>query len=142
MLASTSEAPRFYLSAIGDTAILGTVTLRITTFAPELYRVKRAIPVIVERRRDGYVASFIEANINSSGATLREAFENVKVLILDVFDGLSAMPPSKLGPGPARQFAILREFFELSSSSLGTEEFQTRKVGAVPARVPGEEEQA
>jgi predicted RNase H-like HicB family nuclease len=114
MVESTSEVPRAHLAAIGDTAILGTVTLRIHTFAPELYRVKRALPVAVERRRDGYVATFVEANVSSSGATLREAFENVKVLILDVFDSLSAMSPSRLGPGPARQLAILREFFELS----------------------------
>ena len=100
------------LASIEDTAILGTFTLHVETFAPEPYRVRRPIPVSLQRRVDGYVASFVEANVNSSGDTQQEAVANVKELILDVFDSLSTLPPSKLGPGPARQLAVLREFID------------------------------
>jgi hypothetical protein len=100
-------------------AILGTATLQIDTFAPEPYRVKRAIPVSVQRRTDGCLASFVEANVNSSGDTQQEAFANVKELILDVFDSLNSLPPSKLGPGPARQLAVLREFIDVPQDHEG-----------------------
>jgi predicted RNase H-like HicB family nuclease len=107
------------LTAIEEMAILGTATLQIDTFAPEPYRVKRAIPVSVQRRTDGYLASFVEANVNSSGDTQQEAFANVKELILDVFDSLNSLPPSKLGPGPARQLAVLREFIDVPQDHEG-----------------------
>jgi len=78
------------------------------------YKVKRPIPISLQRRVDGYVASFVEANVNSSGDTQQEALANVEELILDVFDSLSSMPPSKLGPGPARQLAVLREYIDVA----------------------------
>ena len=90
------------------------VTLHVETFAPEPYRVKRAIPLALQRRADGYLALFVEANVNSSGGTQEEALANVKELILDVFDSLSSLPPSKLGPGPARKLAVLREFIDFA----------------------------
>jgi predicted RNase H-like HicB family nuclease len=102
------------LAAIEDAAILGTFTLHVETFASEPYKVKRPIPLSLQRRTDGYIASFVEANVNSSGDTQQEALANVKELILDAFDSLSSMPTSKLGPGPARQLAVLREFIDVA----------------------------
>jgi predicted RNase H-like HicB family nuclease len=102
------------LAAIEDAAILGTFTLHVETFAPEPYKVKRPIPLSLQRRTDGYIASFVEANVNSSGDTQQEALANVKELILDAFDSLSSLPPSKLGPGPARQLAVQREFIDVA----------------------------
>jgi predicted RNase H-like HicB family nuclease len=110
------------LEAIEDTAILGTFALHIETFAPEPYEVKRPIPVSLQCRTDGYLASFVEANVNSSGDTQQEALANVKELILDVFDSLTALPPSKLGPGPARQLAVLREFVNAAQDHEGARE--------------------
>jgi predicted RNase H-like HicB family nuclease len=102
------------LAVIEDTAILGSFTLHVETFAPELYKVKRPVPISLQRRADGYIASFVEANVNSSGDTQQEALANVKELILDAFDSLSSLPPTKLGPGPARQLAVLREFIDVA----------------------------
>jgi predicted RNase H-like HicB family nuclease len=91
---------------------LGWVTLYIETFAPEPYRVKKAIPVCVQHRTDGFVASFADANIHASGDTQQEAFGHLKELILDIFDSLSALPVSKLGPEPRRQLAVLKDFLD------------------------------
>jgi len=88
------------------------LVLLVETFCPEPYRLKRPIPITVFRLDDGYGASFADANINSSGDSQQEAFANCKELLLDVFDRLSSLPAAKLGPGPARQIAVLREFMD------------------------------
>ena len=88
------------------------VPMNIETFAPEPYRVRRAIPIAVRSSGDGFVASFADANISSSGDTQQEAYTNVKELILDVCERLNSLPAQKLGPGPARQLAVLREFVD------------------------------
>lgn len=107
------------LAMLEDTAILGTFTLHIETFAPEPYTVKRPLPVSMQRRQDGYLASFVDANINSSGDTQQEAFANLRELILDVFDNLRSLPASELGPGPKRQLAVLREFIDVAQDHEG-----------------------
>ena len=89
----------------------GWVTFYIETFAPEPYRVKKTIPACVQHRTDGFVASFADANIHASGDTQQEAYSNLKELILDVFDNLSALSVSKLGPEPRRQLAVFKKFF-------------------------------
>jgi hypothetical protein len=90
-------------------------TLYLSTFAPEPYTVKRPIPIAVQENSYGFFASFADANINSSGDTQQEAFANVRELILDVFDRLNSLPAKKLGPGPARQIAVLREFIDAAT---------------------------
>jgi hypothetical protein len=77
---------------------------------PEPYRLLKPIPIVVQHDSEGFRASFMDAGINSSGDTQQEAYSNVKELILDVFDSLRALPASKLGPKPARQLDVLREF--------------------------------
>ena len=96
-------------------AVLGSVTLNITTFTPEPYSVKKPIPVCVQRGAGGFMASFADANINASGETQQEAYANLRELILDIFDSLTALPESKLGSGPRRQLAVLREFVDVSA---------------------------
>jgi hypothetical protein len=91
---------------------VGAVTVQIESFAPEPYKVKRSIPVAIWHRNGGCEASFIEANINSSGDTAHEAFSNLKELILDIFDRLIRVPESKLGPGPSRRLVVLREYVD------------------------------
>jgi predicted RNase H-like HicB family nuclease len=86
------------------------MTIQISTFAPEAYEVLRPIPVLIRPEGDEFVASFVEANVNSSGETQQEAFENVKALLLDVFDNLRFHPVEKLGPEPAHRLAVLRDF--------------------------------
>lgn len=100
------------LERIEDVEPASPMTMHIETFAPEPYRVRRAIPIVVRPSSGCLVASFVDANISSSGDNPQEAYENVKELILDVFDRLSSLPAEKLGPGPARQLAVLREFVD------------------------------
>jgi predicted RNase H-like HicB family nuclease len=84
----------------------------IQTFAPEPYTLLRPISVLIEDSEDGYLASFFDANIGTSGETEQEAFENLKSLVLDIFDSLSREASERLGPEPARQLAVLRSAVE------------------------------
>jgi hypothetical protein len=86
------------------------VTLQISTFAPEPYEVLRPIPVLIRSEGDEFVASFVEANVNASGETQQEAFESLKLLVLDMFDSLKSHPAEKLGPESVRRLAVLRDF--------------------------------
>ena len=89
----------------------GSKTVEIQTFAPEPYQLSSPISVTVEEDGTGsFVASFFDANIGTSGENEQEAFENLKSLILDVFDSLNREAPAKLGPEPRRQLAVLRRF--------------------------------
>jgi predicted RNase H-like HicB family nuclease len=65
---------------------------------------------VIQPSEEGFSAGFFDANIHASGDTEEEALRNLKSLILDVFDSLSAEPPKDLGPQPARQLAVLNEF--------------------------------
>lgn len=88
----------------------GTKIVPIQTFAPEPYSLLKPMSVLIEDSEDGYLASFFDANIGTSGETEQEAFENLKSLVLDMFDSLSREAPERLGPEPARQLAVLRSF--------------------------------
>lgn len=102
-LAATEEKLR-------ELAEPGAITFSVATFAPEPYAVKQPFGIVVWHQPEGFIASFVDANINSSGDTQQEAFANTKELILDTFDRLNSLPANKLGPGPKRQLAVLREF--------------------------------
>jgi hypothetical protein len=65
---------------------------------------------VVVRPSDGeYEATFFDANIGIIGDTEEEAVRNLKLLIVDTFEMLESNEAS-LGPEPARQLAVLREF--------------------------------
>ena len=85
-------------------------TVYISTFTPDLYVVKKPIPVHIESSGDGYMATFFDANISTSGEMAEEAFSNLKSLLTDTFDYLSSVSDDQLGTEPARQVAVLREF--------------------------------
>jgi predicted RNase H-like HicB family nuclease len=82
----------------------------ITTVAPEPYEICRPLLVTVQPSGEEYVAGFFDANVYASGDTEEEAVTNLKSVLLDVFDSLSSEPADSLGPEPARQLAVLREF--------------------------------
>ena len=84
----------------------------IETFAPEPYKVVKPFHVVVQARHDEYVASFFDANLSASGTTEAEAIFNLKDVIVAVFESLAEHHENKLGPGPARQLHVLREFVE------------------------------
>lgn len=87
----------------------------ITSFAPEPYSLVRPIETLIEPTQDFFVASFSDANVSASGDNQQEAFDNLKGLILDVYDSLRAEPPDRLGPEPKRQLAVLESYLEHSS---------------------------
>jgi predicted RNase H-like HicB family nuclease len=82
----------------------------ITTFAPEPYGLKRELAVTIYLSDEAYVASFFDAGIHSSGDNEQEAFDNLKSLILDVYDDLTSRSVEELGPGPRRQLHVLEQF--------------------------------
>ena len=86
------------------------VCVPIETLAPEPYEVLKPFHAVVQARGEEYVASFFDANLNASGATQEEAVFNLKDVIVAVFETLMEHDPAELGPGPARQLEVLKEF--------------------------------
>jgi len=86
------------------------VCVPIETLAPEPYEVLKPFHAVVQARGEEYVASFFDANLNASGATQEEAVFNLKDVIVAVFETLMEHDPAGLGPGPARQLEVLKEF--------------------------------
>jgi len=82
----------------------------IDTLAPEPLEVIRPFHVTVEPYEDEYQASFVDANLSAFGETRAEAIWALKDIIAATFEVLSDVGVKKLGPGPARQFRVLREF--------------------------------
>ena len=90
------------------------IVVPITTLVPALYDLVRDISVVVQPVDRGFTATFFDANISTSGETQEEAVENLKSLIVDIFEDLEAEPPEKLGPEPVRQLGVLRAFLRRS----------------------------
>ncbi len=87
--------------------------VEITTFTPEPYLVKKPMLLLVRENEDESItASFVDANIETSGDNEEEANRNLKDLIVGVFEQLQSEPPDKLGPRPTAQLAILNEFIQ------------------------------
>jgi predicted RNase H-like HicB family nuclease len=82
----------------------------IDTLAPEPLEVIRPFHVTVEPYEDEYRASFFDANLTAFGETRNEAIWNLKDIIAATFEMLVDVGETKLGPGPTRQFRVLREF--------------------------------
>jgi predicted RNase H-like HicB family nuclease len=86
------------------------VKVAITSFAPESYSLVRPVEVLIEPVGDSFVASFFDANISTSGDDPQEALDNLKDLILDVYDSLRMESSKRLGPEPKKQLAVLESF--------------------------------
>lgn len=80
------------------------------TVAPELYRVIKPIPVTIQKEEENFTASWFDANIHMSGDNEQEAFDNLRALVLDMFESVNQENPAMLGPEPARQRAVLEEY--------------------------------
>jgi hypothetical protein len=79
----------------------------ITTLAPEPYEILRDIPAVVEPAGDGFIATFFDGNISTSGDTEVEAVANLQSLILDIFEYPDCELSDSLGPELTRQLAVL-----------------------------------
>ncbi len=77
------------------------------------YLLKAPIVVSVKLVYDEFLASFDDASIAASGETQSQAIENLKSMILDVFDLLSSKDLENIGPLPQKQLAILNSFIEI-----------------------------
>lgn len=86
----------------------------ITTLEPEPFVLLHEIPVAVFSDEDGYLATFTDADISMTGDTREEAMENLRLLIVDMFDDLDAQE-AQLGPFPQRQLSVLRKFIHRRS---------------------------
>ncbi len=84
------------------------ILVPISTLAPHPFTLLRDIPCLIQPADSGFLASFFDANISASGDTQQEALENLKSLLIDIYDDLVSEPPEKLGPEPARQLAVLK----------------------------------
>ena len=82
----------------------------VHSLAPEPFEILSPIEVIIRPAGDGFIATFFDANVNASGDTETEAFENVKDMIVATFSEFTTIGIDRLGPEPARQFAVLKKF--------------------------------
>lgn len=79
------------------------------------YNLARVIMINVRCiSQNNYVAEFTEANINASGKSLDEALTNIKALIVDMYDLLSATNRHQLGPEPTSQHRVLASIIRKS----------------------------
>lgn len=69
----------------------------------------KPIKLLVEASDAGFIASFVEANINTSGDSEWEAVYNISFLVGDLFD-LLTQNKAELGIGPRRQLKTLRTY--------------------------------
>jgi predicted RNase H-like HicB family nuclease len=88
------------------------VSVVVDTMAPEPIDVIRPFHVVVEPYEDEMRASFDDANLSAFGETRNEAIWNLKDLIAGTFEILDAHEPEQLGPGPARQLEVLKQFIK------------------------------
>ena len=86
------------------------IVVPVATFAPEPYELLQRLEVVVEPSGDEYVATFFDANVNAGGCTEPEAVDNLKDTMLSLFEYLASRPAKRLGPGPTKQLAVLRDF--------------------------------
>jgi predicted RNase H-like HicB family nuclease len=106
-----SELGVFSLEPTVSTQVV--IASEISSFSPESYILKCS-PMRIEIVGQGseYIASQHESNIHSSGDTPYEAIENLKSLILDTFDSLTAEPLENLGGKAKCQRALLESLIE------------------------------
>lgn len=110
MSASLAEQVTLLEARVAELAERESFIVPITTFDPEPFDLLREIKAVVQRSGDDYLASFFDANVNVSGVNEVDAIDNLKDLLLSRFEFLSGLAGEKLGPGPARQLAVLSQF--------------------------------
>jgi hypothetical protein len=96
------------LSRLG--ARIAPVRAAVETLAPSFYVLRRPFEVVIEPTDDGFLACFYAANISASGDNQTEAYANLKDLIVAMWELLEETAEAELGPEPARQRAVLREY--------------------------------
>jgi hypothetical protein len=86
-------------------------TAIVTDLFPSIYDVLKPIYVCIEPDCGEFVATFHDADVSASGETHGEALLNLKDYIVALFEDL-ASDADVLGPGPKRQFEVLKRFIK------------------------------
>lgn len=86
----------------------------ITSFDPEPHRILRPMTAVVYSTNEEFEAGIFDINVYSTGDTEAEAVENLKSLLLDLYDQLSEQTEEELGPGPIRQKRFLSRHISTS----------------------------
>ena len=84
-----------------------TIAVPISTLAPEPFELVGSIFAVIQESKDGFTASFLDANLGASGETKVEALEGLKDRIVTTFERLEGKTDDQLGPGPLRQKRVL-----------------------------------
>lgn len=82
----------------------------IDTLASDHHELIRPFHVTVRSQGDDFIALFADAALSASGDTAEDAILNLKDVITATFDAFSELSPSELGPVPAKQIKVLRQF--------------------------------
>jgi hypothetical protein len=80
----------------------------IDSLAPATLEIIAPFHVVVQPYEDEFVATFFDANISATGDTQQEAVENVKDMVVDLFEFLDGQPSRGLGAAMQRQQNVLR----------------------------------
>ncbi|MDG3007775.1 type II toxin-antitoxin system HicB family antitoxin [Paludisphaera mucosa] len=83
------------------------VAVPISTFAPRPFEPRRPIGVVIGPCRGGFTASFLDANLSTSGETEAEALDNLKDLLLMAYEDFEQSDDSALGPAMLKQKSVL-----------------------------------
>jgi hypothetical protein len=82
----------------------------IEQYPGEPYALRRPIPVTIQKlEADDFEARFEEANLAVSGETIQEAFQNLAIEILNIFE-IFNQEENNLGPEPTRQLRVLKQY--------------------------------
>lgn len=85
------------------------IIIPIQSLSPNQYEIIKPILAVVREDEGAFVATFFDANINSSGETQNEAVEMLKDSIASSFRVFQEQE-AVLGDIPKRQFAVLQQF--------------------------------
>jgi hypothetical protein len=108
-----------------------TTTIPIQTFEPEPYELlPPVVYVVIQPVEESFVATHVDANINASGETVPDAVENLKDMMITLYERLSKEKKSKLGKGPTRQLAVLQTIFRRKKRDVVHHERAREKTSA------------
>lgn len=109
------------------------IVVPVRTLGDEPFELKQEIPVVVQSTGDDFVATYFDAGISMSGDTQEEAIDNLKALIVDLFESYTA-DEAKLGPVPRKQFAAMKAVLRRRSQRGTNHHKRTRPENRPQAR--------
>jgi hypothetical protein len=96
-------------------ASFGTESIVVGSLGSEVVSVIKPLQVTIRRDGDEFIASALDANISSGGATLADAVANLQSLLSDIAPDLLQRPDDVLGRSMLKQKRVLAEHLRLRS---------------------------